>query len=158
MKPKTHRKDLAIRRLRPGDDALFHGMLDLFAEVFDDAESYSSARPGQASRSALLARDDVVMLVALEDQTLAGALVAYELRKFEQERSEFYIYDLAVAQAWRRRGIATALIDHLKTIAKTNGGWVVYVQADDGDDPAIALYSKLGRRENVLHFDLFLDR
>lgn len=158
MKPKTHRKDLAIRRLRPGDDALFHGMLDLFAEVFDDAESYSSARPGQAYRSALLARDDVVMLVALEDQTLAGALVAYELRKFEQERSEFYIYDLAVAQAWRRRGIATALIDHLKTIAKTNGGWVVYVQADDGDDPAIALYSKLGRRENVLHFDLFLDR
>ncbi|WP_370741482.1 AAC(3)-I family aminoglycoside N-acetyltransferase [Pseudooceanicola lipolyticus] len=147
-----------MRRLRPGDDALFHGMLDLFAEVFDDAESYSSARPGQAYRSALLARDDVVMLVALEDQTLAGALVAYKLRKFEQERSEFYIYDLAVAQAWRRRGIATALIDHLKTIAKTNGGWVVYVQADDGDDPAIALYSKLGRRENVLHFDLFLDR
>ena len=76
MKPKTHRKDLAIRRLRPGDDALFHGMLDLFAEVFDDAESYSTARPGQAYRSALLARDDVVMLVALDDQTLAGALVA----------------------------------------------------------------------------------
>lgn len=158
MKPKTHRKNLAIRRLRPGDDTLFHGMLDLFAEVFDDAESYSTARPGQAYRSALLARDDVAMLVALDDQTLAGALVAYELRKFEQERSEFYIYDLAVAQAWRRRGIATALIDHLKTIAKTNGGWVVYVQADDGDDPAIALYSKLGRREKILHFDLFLDR
>ena len=30
----------------------------------------------------------------------------------------------------------------------------MYVQADLGDDPAIALYSKLGRREDVLHFDI----
>jgi len=28
------------------------------------------------------------------------------------------------------------------------------VQADHGDDPAIALYDKLGAREEVLHFDL----
>jgi len=31
---------------------------------------------------------------------------------------------------------------------------VVYVQADHGDDPAIALYAKLGVREEVLHFDI----
>jgi len=41
-------------------------------------------------------------------------LAAYELRKFEQERSEVYIYDLAVASAHRREGIATALIERLK--------------------------------------------
>jgi aminoglycoside 3-N-acetyltransferase I len=28
------------------------------------------------------------------------------------------------------------------------------VQADHGDDPAIKLYSKLGHREDVLHFDI----
>jgi aminoglycoside 3-N-acetyltransferase I len=28
------------------------------------------------------------------------------------------------------------------------------VQADLGDEPAIALYSKLGAREDVLHFDI----
>jgi len=28
------------------------------------------------------------------------------------------------------------------------------VQADLGDDPAIALYTKLGQREDVLHFDI----
>jgi aminoglycoside 3-N-acetyltransferase I len=28
------------------------------------------------------------------------------------------------------------------------------VQADHGDDPAIALYTKLGTREDVLHFDI----
>jgi aminoglycoside 3-N-acetyltransferase I len=29
-----------------------------------------------------------------------------------------------------------------------------YVQADQGDNPAIALYTKLGVREDVLHFDI----
>jgi aminoglycoside 3-N-acetyltransferase I len=31
----------------------------------------------------------------------------------------------------------------------------MFVQADMGDEPAIALYSKLGVREDVLHFDIF---
>ena len=34
------------------------------------------------------------------------------------------------------------------------GCYVIFVQADHGDDAAIALYSKLGRREDVLHFDI----
>jgi aminoglycoside 3-N-acetyltransferase I len=32
--------------------------------------------------------------------------------------------------------------------------WVIYVQADYGDNSAIALYAKLGARENVMHFDI----
>jgi aminoglycoside 3-N-acetyltransferase I len=31
---------------------------------------------------------------------------------------------------------------------------VIFVQADHGDDPAIALYERLGVREEVLHFDI----
>jgi aminoglycoside 3-N-acetyltransferase I len=31
---------------------------------------------------------------------------------------------------------------------------VIFVQADYGDDPAIALYTKLGSREDVIHFDI----
>lgn len=146
-----------IHRLAPGDDQQFSAMLDLFATVFEDRENYSSARPGPKYRQALLGRDDIIALVALTGEGVIGALVAYELRKFEQERSEFYLYDLAVAGQWRRRGVATALIDALKAIAKSNGGWVVYVQADYGDEPAVALYTKLGTREDVMHFDLSLD-
>ncbi|HSN71174.1 MAG TPA: GNAT family N-acetyltransferase, partial [Steroidobacteraceae bacterium] len=54
----------------------------------------------------------------------------------------------------RRRGIAAALIRKLQQIAASRGAWVIFVQADHGDEPAIALYSKLGRREDVLHFDI----
>jgi aminoglycoside 3-N-acetyltransferase I len=59
-----------------------------------------------------------------------------------------------VAAPHRRQGIATTLIDRLREIARERGAWVVYVQADYGDDPAIALYEKLGVREDVMHFDL----
>ena len=44
----------------------------------------------------------------------------------------------------------------LKGIAAARGAHVIFVQADTGpeDQPAIALYTKLGRREDVLHFDI----
>lgn len=55
---------------------------------------------------------------------------------------------------YRRLGIATGLIALLKSIAKKRDAWVVFVQADLSDEPAINLYTKLGVRENVLHFDI----
>lgn len=80
--------------------------------------------------------------------------MAYVLPKFEQARTEIYIYDLAVEAASRRRGVATALIGELQKIAAARGAYVIYVQADHGDDAAIALYTKLGIGEDVLHFDI----
>jgi aminoglycoside 3-N-acetyltransferase I len=53
----------------------------------------------------------------LKGGVVVCGLAAYELKKFEQERSEIYIYDLAVASEHRREGIATALIEKLKEIA-----------------------------------------
>lgn len=63
------------------------------------------------------------------------------------------IYDLAVSAGHRRRGIGTASIEKLKAIAKARGAYVIFVQADTGveDEAAIALYTKLGVREDVLH-------
>lgn len=53
----------------------------------------------------------------LGEGDVVGGLVAYELAKFEQERSEVYIYDLAVLASHRRQGVATALIAELKSLA-----------------------------------------
>ena len=96
----------------------------------------------------------MIVLVALIKDRVVGGLVAYELEKFEQPRSEIYIYDLAVDERWRRQGVATALIYELRRIARDRGAWVIFVQGDYGDDPALALYDKLGTREEVLHFDI----
>jgi len=143
-----------VRVLTPRDPSLARALLAMFADAFDDADTYSAAQPGDGYLAKLLAREYVIVIVAIEAGELLGGLIAYELQKFEQERSEIYIYDLAVAETARRRGIATALIQRLRELATQRGAWVVYVQADYGDEPAIALYTKLGRREDVMHFDI----
>jgi aminoglycoside 3-N-acetyltransferase I len=143
-----------IRQLGPQDIALMEAMLAMLGEAFDEVETFSVARPSHAYLQRLLARDHFIALTALHDRKVVGGLAAYVLEKFEQERSEVYIYDLAVAQPHRRKGIATALIDELRTIARQRGAYVIFVQADYVDPPAIALYSKLGKREDVLHFDI----
>lgn len=143
-----------VRALGPGDAGLMESLLGVFGEAFDEADTYGAARPGAAYLERLLGGDSFIAVVALVGDEVVGGLAAYELKKFEQARSEIYVYDLAVAAAHRRRGIATALIEHLRGIARSRGSWVIYVQADLGDEPAIALYTKLGAREDVVHFDI----
>lgn len=145
---------VSIRRLGQFDLADMRKLNVLFGEAFDDLGTYTGEPPTDHYLSSLLSKDHVIALAAVETTTVVGGLVAYELEKFEQARSEIYIYDLAVAAAYRRQGVATALISHLREIALKRGAWVVYVQADYGDEPAIALYQKLGQRENVMHFDI----
>lgn len=144
----------AIRRLGAADQALMSGLLDVFGRAFDDEPSYRDARPSDAYLCRLLGSDHVIVLVAMQSDEVVAGLAAYALQKFEQERSEIYIYDLAVAAEHRRLGIAEALIRSLQHEAAERGAWVIFVQADYGDDPAIGLYSKLGTREDVLHFDI----
>ena len=96
-------------------------MLKLFAAAFDDAESCLDALPSEACLKRPLDDDGFGLLIAQVDGTIAGALAACELRMFERERSERYTYDLAVAESYRRRGVATALIDALKPIAFGRG-------------------------------------
>ncbi|PZU98855.1 MAG: AAC(3)-I family aminoglycoside N-acetyltransferase [Pseudanabaena sp.] len=148
---------ISIQQLSANDLAQMEELLAVFSEAFDDFDNYSSARPSASYLKRLLSSDYFIALAALKNGAVVGGLAAYELQKFEQERSEIYIYDLAVAADHRREGIATALIQELKKIAVERSAYVIYVQADLGDDPAIALYTKLGVREDVLHFDIAVD-
>lgn len=146
--------EFAIQTLGPDDLPRMRALNALFADVFEDPQSYADAPPDDAYLRRALAQPHVIALVAVADDQVVGGLVAYELPKLEQRRSEVYLYDLAVRAAHRRQGVATALIQRLCRLARERGVWVVFVQADWGDDPAIALYEKLGVREEVLHFDL----
>ncbi|MCU0908648.1 MAG: GNAT family N-acetyltransferase [Rhodobacteraceae bacterium] len=145
---------VAIRRLGDGDVAALRGLNAVFAVAFEDADTYLAAPPPDAWLARLLAKPDFGAFVAENAGTIVGGLTMYILDKPEQARAEGYIYDLAVAETHRRRGIARALIRAACDWAGANGAWVVFVQADHGDDPAIALYAGLGSREDVLHFDL----
>ena len=142
------------RPLGPSDIGLMRDMLRMFGRAFEDVPTYTAAQPDDAYLARLLDSDTFIAVAALQGGVVVGGLAAYVLPKFERARSEVYLYDLAVAETHRRRGIATALIAELRRIAAARGAWVVFVQADYGDDPAVALYTKLGTREDVMHFDI----
>ncbi len=142
------------KQLSTADTDIFKKLLKMFGEAFHDMDAYQSAIPSDAYLAKLLGKSHIIPLVAMDGENVVGGLVAYELEKFEQERSEIYIYDLAVDENHRRKGIATELIKRLQTIAKERGAYVIFVQADYGDDPAVKLYESLGVKEEVMHFDI----
>lgn len=148
--------EATIRRLGKGDSDDLKQVNALFGKAFEDS-AYWIEPPRTSYLDHLLVKDSFIALAAEAEGRLVGALAAYELVKFEQERSEIYIYDLAVEESFRRQGTATALIEWLKSHADAIGAWVIYVQADPPDAPAVALYEKLGTREAVLHFDISPD-
>jgi len=129
-------------------------LLRVFGEAFGDMDTYQGAVPRDEYLRSLLAKPDFIALVALAGDEVVGGLAAYVLEKFEQERQEIYIYDLAVQGQHRRKGVATKLISELRQIARERGIYVIYVQADKVDDPAIALYESLGTKQDVFHFDI----
>ncbi len=145
---------VTYKSLGAADHELFDGMLRLFAEVFEEPDSYLGAVPSRRYVASLLADPHFIAMVAASGGKVVGALAAYVLDKFEQERKEAYLYDLAVAADHRRRGIATRLINELKQAARERGCYVIFVQADQGDTPAIRLYESLGIREEAVHFDI----
>jgi aminoglycoside 3-N-acetyltransferase I len=145
---------ITIRQVTPADIGLMKRLLAMFGTAFGEPGTYGDAVPEDAYLQRLLGKPHFIALVALHGDDVVGGLAAYELEKFEQARSEIYVYDLAVAERHRRQGIATALLMDLQRIGTMRGAYVIFIQADQGDDPAIALYSKLGTREDVLHFDI----
>ena len=146
--------DFAVRQLQRSDVPLMGSMMTVFGDAFKEADTYTGAPPSASYLERLLSGPYLIALVATKHGVVVGGLVAYELQKFEQERTEIYIYDIAVAEAHRRQGIATALIGELKTLAAARNACAIFVQADRADAPAIALYSKLGTRADVFHFDI----
>lgn len=127
----------------------------MFSAAFEEPETYAAVPPGDDYVERLLARPEIILLLAENDGMAVGALGAYELLKFEQMRSEIYIYDIAVAEPIRRRGIATSLIAALRTIARERGADTVFVQADSADEAPITLYRGLARSEmTAIHFNI----
>ena len=145
--------DYTLAHLTPSDLTSLKDLLRVFGEAFDDVETYQGAVPPDDYLRELLATPYFIVVVARRGDGVIGGLAAYELRKFERDRREIYIYDLAVAKEHRRKGVATALIGELKRIARERRAYVIFVQADRGDAPAIALYEAIGTREDVHHFD-----
>ena len=144
----------AYRLLAHTDVPLLKDLLRVFGEAFGDVATYQDSVPSDDYLTRLLSKDHFIAVVAMRGEAVVGGLAAYVLDKFEQERREIYIYDLAVEESHRRRGVATGLIRALQTVAAERNAYVIFVQADPQDGPATALYESFGAKETPYHFDI----
>jgi aminoglycoside 3-N-acetyltransferase I len=143
-----------FKQLFQSDVTEIRDLLFVFGKAFREERIYQDNIPDDEYLVNLLGEKHFIVLVAKDRTKVVGGLVAYVLQKFEQKRSEIYIYDLAVAKEHRRKGIAKTLIAKLGNIGKTLGAYVIFVQADQEDEPAIKLYESVGKKENDHHFDI----
>lgn len=150
----TEKSAFAITRLTASDIDLCRALIAVFGEAFEEADIDLSAQPDASYLANLLANDQFIVLVALKEGVVLGGLTAHVLPKFDQARREIYVYELAVREDYRRRGIATGLLEGLKVIGARINASGMYVQAYPSDLPAVALYTKLGVGEDVFHFDI----
>ena len=143
-----------FRQLGTADVALLKDLSRVFGEAFDEADTYQAAIPSDEYLAGLLSKKHFIAIVAMTSEQVVGGLAAYVLDKFERDRREIYIYDLAVQADHRRRGVAAGLIEELKRIAALLGAYVIFVQADVADSPAVAFYETLGAKKTAYHFDI----
>lgn len=61
--------------------------------------------------------------------------------------TEMFVYELGVAPAARRRGMATALLHALADLARSRGCYGMWVAVDADNDAALATYERAGARD-----------
>jgi len=97
---------------------------------------------GPAIRTAtdrFLAEPGHHLFIAYEDDRPAGFISGVEVTH-PDKGTEMFLYELAVDEPFRRRGIASALVEHLKSLAIEHGCYGMWVLTSEDNEGALATY------------------
>jgi ribosomal protein S18 acetylase RimI-like enzyme len=83
------------------------------------------------------------LLVALESGRAVGFVSGVELTH-PDKGTEMFLYELAVDEGARRRGIGRALVGELAGLARARGCYGMWVLTDDGNPAALRTYHAAG--------------
>jgi len=89
------------------------------------------------------------ILVAYEDESVAGFVSGVETTH-PDKGTEMFLYELAVDEKFRRRGVGTKLVAALAGIARQRGCYGMWVLTEEDNTVALATYSAAGaQREST---------
>jgi ribosomal protein S18 acetylase RimI-like enzyme len=128
---------MEIRMLRSGDEAV--------------VEQLATRVP---AHTALLEEPHTIFLVAFEDDTPVGFVLAYELLRRHGKTVTLCVYEVDVLEAYQRRGIGKALLQELARTARERGVPEGFVLTDADNVAAMRLYASVGgERNDVVEWD-----
>jgi ribosomal protein S18 acetylase RimI-like enzyme len=131
---------MRIHRATTGDAPLVHQA----AALFDEA-------PRDDAIARFLGSDDHHLLLALEGDSAVGFVSGVELTH-PDKGIEMFLYELAVAEAARRRGIGRALVEALAELARERGCRGMWVLTDEDNVAAVTTYRRAGATKDERTF------
>ncbi|MHC0429732.1 GNAT family N-acetyltransferase [Streptomyces sp. O3] len=87
------------------------------------------------------------LFLAYEDAAPAGFVSGIEL-VHPDKGVEMCLYELGVAEAFRRRGIGRALVATLERLARERGCYSMWVGVEPDNDAALATYRSAGGKDD----------
>ena len=134
-----------IRRLGPADVARAEAAVRAFKRPWPSADSHDALLASN-SLSAFLANPANFLLVAVAENQPdpVGYLLAYRLERPDRQASQMFIYEVDVAEGWRRRGLASALLEEIRRLARAEGMFEAFVLTSRGNEAARSLYARTG--------------
>ena len=104
--------------------------------LFDDA-----AKPDAVAR--FLAEPTHHMLIAYDGAQPVGFVTGVEMTH-PDKGTEMFLYELAVGESSRNRGIGRALVGALAEVGRGRGCYGMWVLTDDGNPAALRAYAAAG--------------
>ncbi len=135
--------EVAIRRISIKDDldAICAQMQPEFWDEVNDMGSYEPER-----LKYFLDRGGI-LLVAYSGEKIVGVALCYDMPHPDATSYTLYVHELDTHPDFRRQGIATLLMNEAIKLGKERGVSEVWVSTETTNDPANALYKKLGPDE-----------
>jgi ribosomal protein S18 acetylase RimI-like enzyme len=123
---------MEIRALGRGDDHLVLAA----SHLFDQPASEDATRR-------FLGDDGHHLLIAYEGDHPVGFVSGVEVTH-PDKGTEMFLYELAVADGYRRLGFGRRLVEALMDRARGRGCYAMWVLTDDANTPALATYERAG--------------
>ncbi|MGW1910812.1 GNAT family N-acetyltransferase [Streptomyces sp. NPDC002076] len=105
------------------------------------------ARPEWAERFLTTAGHHLLLAYAQDEQVPVGFVSGVET-VHPDKGTEMFLYELAVDEPYRRRGIGRALVERLAALARERGCYGMWVGVDAENDVALAAYRSAGGKDD----------
>jgi ribosomal protein S18 acetylase RimI-like enzyme len=137
-------KNMVIRRLHEGDE---NAAVRVVEDLKFRGDGVVDVSVDPTYMRTFLADDRHYFIVAYVGDEPVGYVFAYRLARFDGRRPQVLLYEIGVAEQYRRKGIGRALIEDLKATAKADGCGKMTVPTSRSNEAAVALYRSAGGEE-----------
>lgn len=124
-----------IHTVQPGDEALFARIAD---EVFDTPVD-------QEGLAQYLATPGHHLVVAIAEGRIVGQVSAVVHRHPDRRPVELYVDEVGVSPAYQRRKIATAMLEQMFALGRSEGCVEAWLGAEPDNEAARALYAPMAQ-------------